>query len=94
MKKSILLCLAISIPVKGQVFEGMTLFSPAQGGGGGGGGDSYSYLVDNELNEINTWAHPRGSASMPYLMPDSTLIYPYRVTNPSMNAGGTGGGIS
>ena len=94
MKKSILLFLAISIPVKGQVFEGMTLFSPAQGGGGGGGSDSYSYLVDNQLNEINTWSHPRGSASMPYLMQDSTLIYPYRVTNPSVNAGGAGGGIS
>ena len=31
---------------------------------------------------------------MPYLLEDSTLIYPYRVQNVSMNAGGVGGGIS
>ena len=95
MKNSFLIYFVLTMPVFGQVFNGMTLFSPAQGGGGGGGGGSfYSYLVDNEMNEINTWTHPRGPASMPYLLPDSTLIYPYRVPTPSMNAGGTGGGIS
>ena len=78
----------------GQAFDGMTLFSPAQGGGGGGGGTFYSYLVDNDMNEINVWTHPRGAASMPYLLPDSNLIYPYRVQNPSMSSGGVGGGIS
>ncbi|HIA30230.1 MAG TPA: hypothetical protein EYN82_01120 [Candidatus Marinimicrobia bacterium] len=30
---------------------------------------------------------------MPYLLPDSSIIYPFRVQNPSMNAGGVGGGI-
>ena len=91
--KKILLTYTILIKlVTGQAFEGMTLFSPTQGGGGGG--TFYTYLVDNEMNEINTWTHPRGAASMPYLMPDSTLFYPYRVPNPSMNAGGTGGGIA
>ena len=53
-----------------------------------------SYLIDNDMNEINSWSHPNGAASMPYLLPDSTLIYPYRVSNPSMNSGGVGGGIS
>ena len=71
----------------------MTLFSPTQGGGGGGGSFN-SYLVNNELNVINEWTHPRGAASMPYLLPDSTLVYPYRVESPTMGAGGVGGGIS
>ena len=34
------------------------------------------------------------AASMPYLLEDSTLIYPYRVQNVSVNSGGVGGGIS
>ena len=84
--------LFITLPIFGQVFDGMTLFSPA--GGGGGGGNFSSFLIDNDLNAINTWDHTRGAASMPYLLPDSTLIYPYRVPNPTMNSGGVGGGIS
>ena len=84
--------LFITPTIFGQVFDGMTLFSPA--GGGGGGGNFSSFLIDNDLNAINTWDHPRGAASMPYLLPDSTLIYPYRVPNPTMNSGGVGGGIS
>lgn len=75
-----------------QPFNGMTLYSPTTGGGGGG--TFNSYLIDNDMNEINSWSHPNGAASMPYLLPDSTLIYPYRVSNPSMNSGGVGGGIS
>ena len=30
---------------------------------------------------------------MPYLLPDSSIIYPFRVPFPSMTAGGVGGGI-
>ncbi|MDP6168822.1 MAG: aryl-sulfate sulfotransferase [Candidatus Marinimicrobia bacterium] len=93
MKNLLVNYFILTIPLFGQVFNGMTLYSPAQAGGGGGG-NFYSYLIDNDLNEINTWTHPRGAASMPYLMPDGTLVYPYRVSNPAMNAGGTGGGIS
>ena len=93
IKKFTIFLFSILSLLIGQAFEGMTIFSPAQGGGGGGG-TFYSYLIDNELNEINVWTHPRGAASMPYLLEDSTLIYPYRVQNVSMNAGGVGGGIS
>ena len=93
MKKNTTLFCFISSLLFGQAFDGMTIFSPAQGGGGGGGTFN-SYLIDNELNEINVWTHPRGAASMPYLLEDSTLIYPYRVQNVSMNSGGVGGGIS
>ena len=75
-----------------QAFNGHTLFSPTQGGPGGNGFNSY--LINNNFEEINTWEHPRGAASMPYLMRDSTLYYPYRVQNPTMSTGGVGGGIS
>ena len=93
MKKTLILFISISAFLMGQPFNGMTLFSPTQGGGGGGGSFN-SYLVNNELNVINEWTHPRGAASMPYLLPDSTLVYPYRVESPTMGAGGVGGGIS
>ena len=91
MKKTLILFISISGFLIGQPFNGMTLFSPTQGGGGG---SFNSYLVNNELNVINEWTHPRGAASMPYLLPDSTLVYPYRVESPTMGAGGVGGGIS
>ena len=96
MKKIKSLSFLFPILLSGQAFDGMTLFSPAQGGGGGGGGGGtfYSNLIDNDMNEINVWTHPRGAASMPYLLQDSTLLYPYRVQNPSMSSGGVGGGIS
>ena len=70
----------------------MTLFSVIDNGGSDN--PFYSLLIDNEKNEINSWIHPRGVASTSYLLSDSTLIYPYRVQNPSMSAGGVGGGIS
>ena len=79
-----------------EVFEGYTLFTP--GGGGGGGGGATTYLKDNNLNNIQTWSHSRGAASMPYLMPgdepgyeNTFLLYPYRVNNPTMESGGVGG---
>lgn len=94
MKQNLIFFMYV-VPLLSQPFNGMTLFSPTQGGGGGGGGGSFTtYLVDNDMNEINTWSHTRGAASMPYLLKDSTLVYPYRVQNPSMNTGGVGGGIS
>ena len=74
-----------------EIFNGMTLFSVIDNNGSGD--TYYTLLIDNEKNEIKRWTHPRGVASMPYLLPD-TLLYPYRVQNPSMNAGGVGGGIS
>ena len=76
----------------GEIFNGLTLFSVIDNNGPGDA--YYSLLIDNEKNEIKRWTHPRGAASMPYLLPDSTLLYPYRIQNPSMIAGGVGGGIS
>ena len=90
--KSILIFTIVKCVLFAQAFDGMTLVTPTQGGGGGG--TFYTHLMDNDLNEINTWIHPYGPASMPYLNSDSTLIYPYRVPNPTMSVGGVGGGIS
>ena len=67
MKKNITLLYFMLSLLLGQAFEGMTIFSPAQGGGGGGG-TFHTYLIDNDLNEINVWKNPRGAASMPYLL--------------------------
>lgn len=74
------------------VYEGYTLFTP-NFTGLGSGGETSSILLDNSTNAIHTWDHSRGPASMPYLLPDSTLIYPYKVQNPTMSNGGVGGGI-
>ena len=74
------------------VYDGMTLFSaysddPDED-------DHYTRLIDNDENILHSWTHDRGPASMSYLLKDSTLIYPYRVENPSMCNGGVGGGIT
>ena len=79
--------------LSGQVFQGYTIFSPAAGGPGGGG-NGMTYLVNNSINVINSWYYPRGPASLAYLQRDSTLIYPFRVQNPTMINGGVGGGIA
>jgi len=78
--------------IPAQVYEGMILFSsysddPDEN-------DHYTRLIDNGGSIINSWAHDRGVASMPYLFSDSTLLYPYRVENPTMCNGGVGGGVS
>ena len=71
-----------------QVSEGYTIFTPYADGAG-----TSTYLLDTQGNNIHTWSHERAPASMAYLLPDSTIIYPYRVTAPTMEAGGVGGGI-
>jgi len=71
------------------VFEGYTLFTPLEISVE----NSTTYLINNDQEIINTWTHEFGPASMPYLRPDSSIIYPYRVANPTMVAGGVGGGI-
>ncbi len=81
--------LSINFQLNAEVFEGYTLFSPLE---------TYAeipktYLINNNGDIINNWSHEYGAASMPYLLPDSSIIYPYRVPNPTMQAGGVGGGI-
>ena len=88
-------CILSSALFSQDAFEGYTLFTP---GGGGGGASATTYLKDNNLNNIQTWSHSNGPASMPYLTPgdgagweNTLLIYPYRVDNPTMESGGVGG---
>ena len=74
-----------------QVFDGYTLLSVYSDNI-----EEYDHktiLINNTGDTINSWIHDRGVASMSYLLEDSTLLYPYRVENPSMCNGGVGGGI-
>ena len=72
-----------------EVWEGYTIFTPYVGGGSG----TSTHLLDTNGETIHTWEHERSPASMPYLRQDSSIVYPYLVENPSMIAGGVGGGI-
>ena len=75
MNKKIISFIFFSQMLIGQAFNGMTIFSPIQSNEG----NFTTFLIDNELNVINFWNHPRGPASMAYLQTDSTLLYPYRL---------------
>ena len=73
-----------------QVFDGVIVFTPM---GELGEGSFTTHLLDQNSEILNLWPHERGPSSMPYLLPDSSIIYPYRVENPTMISGGVGGGI-
>ena len=73
----------------GEVFDGYTLFTPKSAQEDG----ASTHLMNNDYDIMHSWSHDQGPASMPYLLPDSSIIYPYRVPNPTMDAGGVGGGI-
>jgi hypothetical protein len=73
----------------GEVFDGYTLFTPKSAQEDG----ASTHLMNNNYEILHSWSHDYGPASMPYLLPDSSIIYPYRVPNPTMDAGGVGGGI-
>ena len=78
--------------LSGQVYNGNTLFSAYTDDPDDE--EHYSNLINNDGIILRSWSHERGAASMPYLLQDSTLIYPYRVMSPSMSNGGVGGGLS
>lgn len=91
--RKIFICISIiSTLFSQEIYEGLLLFSPTAGGGGGSNGTTY--LMDNNNETVHTWSFTNGAASMPYLMPDSSIIYPYRVSSPTMNSGGVGGGVA
>ena len=51
-------------------------------------------LIDNEYNVINSWESPCRTASMAYLLPDSTLLYPCKQENVVLgNIAASGGRI-
>ena len=88
MKLILFIVLFSSSLLLSQVSEGYTIFTPYADGA-----TTSTRLLDTDGNPIHIWSHERAPASMPYLFPDSTIIYPYRVINPTMEAGGVGGGI-
>jgi len=90
--KKLIFFIAINL-IFTEIYDGYLLYSPNSGGGGGGGGGNYTRLIDNDQNIIHEWNHSYGCASMPYLRQDSILVYPYRVSNPTMDSGGVGGAV-
>lgn len=72
-----------------EVYEGYTLFTPMSAQED----VPSTHLMNNDYEILHSWYHDYGPASMPYLLPDSSIIYPYRVPFPTMDAGGVGGGV-
>ena len=69
------LSLLLTFNLHGEVFEGYTLFTPKSVGEDG----ASTRLMNNNYEILHTWSHNYGPASMPYLLPDGSIIYPYRV---------------
>jgi len=88
-RKIILILMLMIFSLHAEVFEGYTLFTPITLSQSG----AITHLMNTNEEIIHTWSHERGPASMPYLQPDSSIIYPYRVEFPTMVSGGVGGGI-
>ncbi len=70
--------------------QGYTLFSP--GGPTQNPGDPfYTFLLNTEGETEHIWENESHPASMPYLFPDSSILRPCRVPEPTMENGGVGG---
>jgi hypothetical protein len=52
-----------------------------------------TYLIDTVGNTYNSWQCSANGASTAYLLKDGSIMRPYKVQNPSMNGGATGGGL-
>ena len=89
MNQLFILFLSSLVFINAQVYNGYTLFTPMSAFDD----NATTYLMNNDYEFLNTWTHDQGPASMPYLLQDSSIIYPYRVPFPTMSAGGVGGGI-
>ena len=60
----ILLLIQLGLVSGQDAFDGYTLFTPQTTGNSG----AITYLIDNDHNIIQSWNHPNGPASMPYLI--------------------------
>ena len=89
IRKIIFIHIFMIISLHAEVFEGYALFTPINLSQT----SATTHLLNTNEEIIHTWSHERGPASMPYLQPDSSIIYPYRVESPTMESGGVGGGI-
>ena len=88
---NIIIFLLIGInSILAEVSEGNMLFSTFSDDG-----VATTYLINNNLESINTWQHDSKAASMPYLYPDGTLLYPGTVSDiPTMDLTNPGGKIT
>ena len=67
-------------------YEGYTLYTSEP--------NYTTYLIDNDLNVINSWVSDCQPASMAYLLPDHTLLYPCKQDNVVLpNVAASGGRI-
>ena len=89
IKNMFLYSLLLTFYLHGEVFDGHTLFTPKSAQEEG----ASTHLMNNDYEILHSWTHDYGPASMPYLLQDGSIVYPYRVPNPTMEAGGVGGGI-
>jgi len=90
MKNFVIIIFIISqLRINAQLSDGLILFSTFSID------SKNTYLIDNDKNIIQSWIHDHSPASHPYLLPDTSIIYPYKVTTPFLDggAGGVGGGI-
>jgi len=82
-------CIIVALsPLKSEVYDGNLLISPK---------DIQNQifrtsLIDNNYNIVNTWETDCPVASMGYLLPDSTLIFPCVQDNPIFNTTSALGG--
>ena len=71
-KYAFFISLLMTFYLHGDVFDGYTLFTPTPVGDQEG---TETYLINNDFEILNSWYHDYGPASMPYLLPDSSIIY-------------------
>jgi len=74
------------------VFEGYTLFTISSFSPGSNSTTYSTQLIDNDYNIINEWESLYRPASMAYLLPDSTLLYPCQQENYVINGVAASGG--
>ena len=87
-KITLIVTILSSISFLQELSNGMILFTPFNSENQ----TSTTYLVDQDLNELNTWTHgDQRPASMSYLLQDSTILFPSQIENPTMESGGVGG---
>ena len=85
-----ILAVLIHLGMTQEVFPGYTLFNPT----GPQDDDLFeTYLIDTDEQVINIWQHVNPPHLNPYLLPDSTLLYPNKIPNPIFGYLGGGGSI-
>ena len=89
---TLLFCISPIFSQPDSPMPGYTLFSP--GGPTQNPGDPfYTFLLNTEGETEHIWENVCHPASMPYLFPDSSILRPCRVPEPTMINGGAGGRV-